>query len=575
MKTVGGAGHIRLSVARAGRGSPGFTLVEVLVVLAILVILFGLLFAPMIASLDMVTLAQSRVRMQDAARTAVEQMRREISNAMFVYPTPVIRLPGADSTLGTGDDRRIPDYSEVVFVAPARTAGMVVTPPAPRTDTAGNIIATRFRAALLSESHYYSDANPFVLVREEGYYTYNAASFGYVFSPLGGSNPVRNLLTPRSGYDFPVTSSVCKDCGDVIAGYVTTCPSCSGTDIAYLHGNLQLRPERISGELLQPYADFTLYRSKHPAWDGFDNPGNILLSDLVGGSSPAMLGLSELDPHIVVYRASDMYVLRDSYSATDLTNMYLTWNSQAGVVQVGAITPRSVLVTNPNADITTPGTYYTLDCAGDAYNSAGVIGGAQTSDIVPVYPTSTLVGDPAMPVAYTIDPTMGGAEPPAKVIPGSVRVRVVAVSAGGQVYQTTYEATENTNQDEIGPRQFAVVLSDHDQRAEVRFNDRQPPSPRLFDGPDADLASDINLTSFEVRIEYYFRRNYDPADPDSNYIIKADYSTRQVMNIDLTIQRYVDPEPDPNNSDVLIIPADATPDRVAVQDQAKVRNLGR
>ncbi len=54
----------------------GFTLVEVLVVLAILVILFGLLFAPMIASLDMVTLGQSRVRMQDAVRTAMEQMRR-------------------------------------------------------------------------------------------------------------------------------------------------------------------------------------------------------------------------------------------------------------------------------------------------------------------------------------------------------------------------------------------------------------------------------------------------------------------------------------------------------------------
>ncbi len=39
-------------------------------------------------------------------------------------------------------------------------------------------------------------------------------------------------------------------------------------------------------------------------------------------------------------------------------------------------------------------------------------------------------------------------------------------------------------------------------------------------------------------------------------------------------ERYYDPEPDPNNSAVLIIPADATPDRVSVQDQAKVRNLG-
>jgi prepilin-type N-terminal cleavage/methylation domain-containing protein len=574
MKMPGGVRHNRLSVAEPARRRSGFTLIEVLVVLSILVILFSLLFAPIIASLDMVTLGHSRVQMQDAARTAMEQMRREISNAMYVFPTPIIRLPGADGTLNTGDDRRIPDYSEIVFVAPARDGGRVVDPPAPRTDGAGNILAVRFRASLLDEAQAYSDSNPFVLVREEGNYTWNATTGMYDFAIAGGATPARTLLTPRASYDIPVTTSVCKTCGTMVAGYLETCTSCGGTDIAYLHGNMQFRPERVTGELLQAANDATLYQARHGAWDGFDNAGNILLRDIVGGGSPATLGFCELDPRIVIYRSTDMYVRRDSYSAADYSNIYLTWNSEAGAIQVGAVTPSRVQVTNPNAAIA-GGSYYTLDCAGDAYDATGARAGAQASDLVPVYPVSTMDGDPAMPVAYIIDPTMGGNEPHARILSGSVQVRVVAQDAGGQRYQTAYTETNNTNQAEIGRRQFAVVLSDYDQRGEVRFNELTPPSPRLFDGNDPNWTPDITLSSFDVYIRYYFRRNYDASQPDNDDIIKVDYSTRRVMNLGLTLQRYFEPEPDPDNSAVLIIPADATPDRVSVQDQAQVRNLGR
>ncbi|MGD9495061.1 MAG: PilW family protein [Armatimonadota bacterium] len=614
-----------MTEGRSGRaGVPGaacrqgFTLIEVLVVLAILVILFALLFAPMIASLDMVTLGQSRVTMQNAVRTAMEEMRREISNAMYIYPTPGVTLKGADGLLGTGDDVRLANYSEIVFVTPERTAtGQLAQPLAPRTDGAGNILATRLRAALVDETQPYSEDNPFVLVREEGYYTRNedATRVWWDFTNVGGAaNPIRNLLTPRSNYDFPVSRTICGQCGAVIEGYTTACPSGCAGELIYVHDNLQFRPERVLGEVLRASADNTIYQAQHAAWAGLYNPGTIELNNIDGLGTLGQLGASELDPRIVVINPVDMSVKRDSFDSVDNSNMIITWNSDSGTIQVGATTGRWVNVPDPMATIP-PGQYYPLSvqdtrpdlgAAGttDDYDMNGALAGARQWDLVPIYPSlgpltctdcggtydptlyrpgdpcpnpscsGTLVstaqpGDPAMPIAYRIDPTRAGALAPAKIVPGSIRVVVWGRDALGTPYQSVYSETTNTNPAEIGVRQFAVVSSDFGQRAEVRFNELQPPSPRMF------TAAGIAVQDFGIYIQYYFRRNYDPLTPQTDYITKADYSTQQVMNLYLALQRWWEPEPHPSNPDALVIPPDATPDRVSVQDQVEVRNLSR
>ncbi len=623
--------HDRIRPRGTARGRAGFTLIEVLVVLAILVILFALLFAPMIASLDMVTLAQSRVTMQNAVRTAMEDMRREISNAMYIYPTPGLVLKGADGLLGTGDDIRIPNYSEIVFVTPGRAAtGELLEPLQPRTDGMGNIVATRLRAGLLDESQPYSETNPFVLLREEGIYTRHedATRVWWDFANIGGvASPIRNLLTPRSNFDIPVSHTVCAECGAVVEGYTDVCPNgCTGGQFIYLHDNLQFRPERISGEVLQASAHNTIYQARHAAWAGLHNPGNILLNDLDGAGTLAQLGASELDPRIVVINPTDMSVPRDTWTNTDTSNMVITYNSDRGAVQVGATTGRWVAAADPLAAVV-PGEYYRINvqdgrpdlaAAGpiDSYDEDGAISAVRQWDLVPIYPSlgpltctdcggsfdptiyspgdpcpnpscsGVLVstaqpGDPAMPIAYRIDPTRGGAYPPAKIVPQSVRVVVWARDSAGRAYQAVYSETTTTDQSEIGDRQFAVVYSDYNQRAEVRFNELAPPSPRLFDRNgnfvvDAgDFPGGATLDSFGIYIQYYFRRNYDPTAPQNDFIIKADYSTNQVINLELALQRYYELEPDPNNADALIIPADATPDRVAAQGQASVRNLSR
>lgn len=63
----------------------GFTLIEILVVMAISIILVGLVLAPVVQSFNMTRRAQAMVDAQDSARTAMEQISRELGQAMYVF----------------------------------------------------------------------------------------------------------------------------------------------------------------------------------------------------------------------------------------------------------------------------------------------------------------------------------------------------------------------------------------------------------------------------------------------------------------------------------------------------------
>src|SRR5579864_9314679 len=76
------------------RRRAGFTLIEMLVVLAITAILLVILFIPLSKSLDLVSRGTARVNGQDKVRAAVRRVVRDLQNAMEIEDPQSIAVWG-------------------------------------------------------------------------------------------------------------------------------------------------------------------------------------------------------------------------------------------------------------------------------------------------------------------------------------------------------------------------------------------------------------------------------------------------------------------------------------------------
>ncbi|MCL5104156.1 MAG: type II secretion system GspH family protein [Armatimonadetes bacterium] len=80
----------------------GFTLMELLVVMAISIILMGLVLYPVAKSFELTRNAQAMVEAQDSARISIERIGRELGEAMDVldYTAEPLEIPVADTAAG-------------------------------------------------------------------------------------------------------------------------------------------------------------------------------------------------------------------------------------------------------------------------------------------------------------------------------------------------------------------------------------------------------------------------------------------------------------------------------------------
>lgn len=348
---------------RGGRG--GFTLIEVLVVLGILVVLFALLFVPMTQSVNMATSGRTQVEMQQDLRGAMEQVSRDLSEAIYVYPPELLKVQAASSVY-TGEHAYIVNYSTVSFVAPMKdSTGQPKEPlqPSFQATPAGQLpLVTRYAVHTVntairtwpagggggsnnpstSDKYFMVSAGPgpestFQLYRQQGYCLYDADlgtyTFGSYYDVDGNGTTTaaefvidrpnaENALTPRTGGDVVCSRTFCRDNGQWVKGYVpvnlnvATDPSDDTLDlqpgtppdttwtpqVAYLFDGLEFRPERVTDDRTVASADASSYRASRGAWLGQLDNGSKSIFDLVFGVGGQWINSSELRPRIVVRR---------------------------------------------------------------------------------------------------------------------------------------------------------------------------------------------------------------------------------------------------------------------------------
>lgn len=114
----------------AARNRRGFTLVEMMVVLALTIVILGLVFGPVISSFNFTRRAETMVAAQDNARFAIEQVSRDLADAMFVYDNTnqPINFPMTDANGGRVDVPVL--YAKVDMVLP-RMRGFCKSPDHP------------------------------------------------------------------------------------------------------------------------------------------------------------------------------------------------------------------------------------------------------------------------------------------------------------------------------------------------------------------------------------------------------------------------------------------------------------
>jgi prepilin-type N-terminal cleavage/methylation domain-containing protein len=122
---------------RGGYRQSGFTLIEILVAMALMMILFGMLLYPIVQSMRYFRTTTARADAQTVARNALDTMAREISEAMYVQLD-------------------MEDNSVIAFIPPLRVdpsdpTSEIVTPPRPAWDH-----AVRFWRALNNATIDYS-----------------------------------------------------------------------------------------------------------------------------------------------------------------------------------------------------------------------------------------------------------------------------------------------------------------------------------------------------------------------------------------------------------------------------------
>lgn len=526
----------------------GFTLIEILVALAILVLVFGLLFRPMMTALDIANTGQAGAAVATTSRLTLNQLTREIGEAMWVRSMYGYLDPATGSY-------RVPYFGRLDLIPPARVGNQVVSPLQPRTDASGDPVKVTYFVRRRDPSSPYDPIdNPRVLYRAE-YATdptypdpdllWLDTSGGTVRDPWPGWN-VNNYAWAQwdlTGLTFPSPA--------VIDG--VSAVSDREADVR----RVRFLPTSVDNEALLPNGDYTAYTASRGLWvrpyqnDNGDwvMPGGPIRISFLSSQQPSPQRASgnldndyviDVDPatgHPWVQTSTGRLVYdttwyslplpSDQNGDGDLTPAEWRAGELPDRDNDGHITENDRRVFGPfgaarNEEFACgidweTGRLLTAFSRTDVFDSPEVDGSRQTfyARIFPGTP------DELVPLPY--DPAAHGTDLDMSIVPGSETVTVDTTAIGG-VVQTFHPLRSELAGQFIapGPGQYHINYAT---------------GAITFAGPPP--------VGTVIRVSYRYRNNLptvhdlalssDPAQWSGRDLLRASYWTRSRINVDLTI----------------------------------------
>lgn len=232
----------------------GFTLIEILVVLALTAILLVLVFRPLIDAFNLTSRAGTQIESQTAARTVITEVTTDLSNAMYVYDNGVdsarINLWLEDISGNPILDQE--PYGMIEWVTPARQDEQGLQPNQPTDPTTGTPITTGDFALPLQPSRLINryfiglrdnqsvkdvrndtapgDPEPGIRLNgmparlysnrftepagganDNRFTLYKAVAPAYILDPIGKTNYIPNLSLFHTGSDINNPTDLSKD----------------------------------------------------------------------------------------------------------------------------------------------------------------------------------------------------------------------------------------------------------------------------------------------------------------------------------------------------------------------------
>jgi len=299
----------------------GFTLVEILVTLAILVLLFGLLFRPLMTAMDILSTGRTRSQVADTVRTAFPQLVQELEEAVWVRSN-YSYFDTLNNLL------KVPQPSRLDLLLPARDAtGQLLTPLMPQVapSTGAPVYVTYYLHLLDPTVPYDETNNPFRLYRAE--YPGTAPDPDVLWAGDSRLDPnnypwaVKVYPNPTDGAALPTVLPPIQRGESAV----------TNRDVNVV--NLAFRPTGVENDTLKPNANYTSLEASHGLWirpyqlanGSWIMPGGpmlILPPDLDGDGNPdnrsgglAQTYLIDVDPatgHPWVKRGDDQTPVYDT-----------------------------------------------------------------------------------------------------------------------------------------------------------------------------------------------------------------------------------------------------------------------